>query len=174
MPALRRGEWEHLLSINSRSVLRAPECRRIALRKQRIKLEEYLDRGLGECFLRNPQIATFAGDSDAAVYHGERFQMLAWAIMPNHVHALIEVGEVPLSEILQNWKSIVAVEANKSLGRAGRFWQPEYWDRFMRGQEQKQKAVHYIENNPVKARLCRAPEEWPFSSATFVTLKHEN
>ena len=37
----------------------------------------------------------------------------------------------------------------------------------MRNEEQKRKAIHYIENNPVKAKLCRSSEEWPFSSARF-------
>jgi hypothetical protein len=37
----------------------------------------------------------------------------------------------------------------------------------MRDEAQKIKAIRYIENNPVKAKLCRAPEEWPFSSARF-------
>lgn len=100
-------------------------------------------------------------------HHGRHFRMLAWGIMPNHVHALIEVGSVPLSRIVQNWKSITAVAANKLLARPGRFWQPEYWDRFRRNEEQTRKAICYIENNPVKARLCRPPEEWPFSSARF-------
>jgi REP element-mobilizing transposase RayT len=100
-------------------------------------------------------------------HHGQRFKMLAWVVMPNHVHALIEVGRVPLSKVVQNWKSMVAVEANKLLGRMGRFWQPEYWDHYMRDEAQARKAVRYIENNPVKAKLCRAPEDWPFSSARF-------
>ncbi len=47
--------------------------------------------------------------------------------MPNHVHALIKVGNVPLSKIIQNWKSIVAVKANQLLGRTGDFWQLDYW-----------------------------------------------
>ena len=37
----------------------------------------------------------------------------------------------------------------------------------MRDEAQKIRAIHYIENNPVKVKLCRAPEEWPFSSARF-------
>ncbi len=37
----------------------------------------------------------------------------------------------------------------------------------MRDEEQTAKAVRYIENNPVKARLCRVPEDWVFSSARF-------
>ena len=37
----------------------------------------------------------------------------------------------------------------------------------MRNEEQEHKAVHYIENNPVKAQLSRVPEDWAFSSAKF-------
>ncbi len=175
MPASQRGEWEHLIAIFGRSDAprssisgdaSLPGAQNIALREQRIKLEEYLDRGLGECFLRDPRIAALA-ESAMLHHHGQRFRMLAWVVMPNHVHALVEVWTVPLSKIVQNWKSIISVQANKLLGRTGRFWQPEYWDRFMRDAGQALKAIHYIENNPVKASLCRSPEAWPFSSARF-------
>jgi REP element-mobilizing transposase RayT len=168
MPASRRGEWEYLLAISRSNAPRSGDshvgAQSIALREQRMKLEEYLDRGLGECLLRDPRIAALT-ESALLHHHGQRFKMLAWVVMPNHVHALIEVGPVPLSKVVQNWKSIVAVDANKLLGRMGRFWQPEYWDRYMRDAEQTLKAVRYIENNPVKAKLCRAPEDWTFSSA---------
>jgi len=46
-------------------------------------------------------------------------------------------------------------------------WQREYWDTFMRNEEQERKDIQYIENNPVKAKLCRAAKEWLFSSARF-------
>jgi hypothetical protein len=46
-------------------------------------------------------------------------------------------------------------------------WQREYWDTFMRDGEQERKAVRYIENNPVKAGLCRVDKKWPFNSARF-------
>ena len=175
MPASRRGGWEHLLFHNARSIAprsgtsghpSQPGAQSFALREQRIKLEVYLDRGLGECFLRDPRIAAL---TEIAMFHhhGRRFRMLAWVIMPNHVHTLIEIGTVPLSKIVQNWKSIVAVEANKLLKRTGSFWQPEYWDHFMRDAEKTPKAIRYVENNPVRANLCRLPEEWPFSSARF-------
>jgi REP element-mobilizing transposase RayT len=166
LPASQRGEWEHLLKLDTRSDAPRSGAQSIALREQRIKLEEYLDRGLGECFLRDPRIAALT-ETAMLHHHGRRFQILAWIIMPNHIHALLEIGQVPLSKIVQNWKSLVAVEGNKLLGRIGRFWQPEYWDRFMRDEEQRHKAIRYIENNPVKANLCRIPEEWPFSSARF-------
>ena len=182
MPASRRSEWEHLLAIAARTnaprssagarSIASPdnearaEAHQDAAREQRIKLENYLDCGLGECFLRDPRIAALM-ETALRFHHGARFDLLAWVVMPNHVHALIKVGDTPLSDIIQNWKSIVAVKANKLLGRTGDFWQLDYWDTFMRNEAQKLKAIRYIENNPVKAKLCRAPEAWPFSSARF-------
>jgi len=46
-------------------------------------------------------------------------------------------------------------------------WEREYWDTFMRDEEQEKTAVRYIESNPVKAKLCRTAEDWSFSSARF-------
>ena len=185
MPESRRGEWEHLLRVfrlnegdersrNPRSdaprsgaqSIALRERREAALREQRKRLEDYLDRGYGQCHLRDSRIATHV-ERAILFHHAQRFSILAWAVMPNHLHVLVEIWQTPLSKVLQNWKSITAVEANKSLDRQGTFWQPEYWDRFMRDEEQVRRAIRYIENNPVKARLCRAPQDWPFSSVRF-------
>ena len=174
MPESRRGEWEHLLKISeadTRSDAPRSGAQSIALReaedrKRRTKLEEYLDRGHGECHLQVPQIAAWI-ENAILHHHNQRFRLLAWVVMPNHVHVLVEVWQTPLARILQNWKSITAVEANRMLGCTGTFWQPEYWDRFMRSEEQLRKAIRYIENNPVKAGLCSHATEWRCSSARF-------
>jgi putative DNA methylase len=72
-----------------------------------------------------------------------------------------------LSDILQSLKSYTANEANKLLHRRGQFWQPESFDRWVRDANHFAKVIAYIENNPVKARLCKKPEDWPYSSAWF-------
>jgi hypothetical protein len=46
-------------------------------------------------------------------------------------------------------------------------WEREYWDTFMHDEAQERKAIRYIDNNPLKAKLCRMPEDWSFSSAQF-------
>jgi putative DNA methylase len=153
MPASRRHEWAELLKIEDE-------------RERRIKIEEYLDAGHGECHLRQQEIASVIQEN-LLRFDGIRYRLLAWVIMPNHVHALIEMQETPLATIVRSWKSYTANEANRLLGRAGTFWQPEYFDRYMRDQEHLAKAIRYIENNPVKARLVRLPAEWPFGSAHF-------
>ena len=153
LPTSRRGEWEHLLKIED-------------ARARRKELESYLDRGVGECWLRSPRVAECVEEA-MRFHHGDRYELLAWCVMPNHVHVLVHVCDWPLAKMLQNWKSISAIAANKVLKRSGAFWQREYWDTFMRSEEQEKTAVRYIESNPVKAKLCRASEDWPFSSARF-------
>ena len=98
---------------------------------------------------------------------GVQYRLLAWVVMPNHVHALIEVWQNPLPEILKNWKSYTAKVANHILGREGTFWQDDYFDRYIRDEEHYRRAVLYIENNPVKAGLVRLAAHWPWSSPHF-------
>lgn len=66
---------------------------------------------------------------------------------------------------MKGLKGYTSNQANKMLGRTGRFWQPDYFDRYIRDPEHFWKTVEYIANNPVKAGLCREPSDWAFSSA---------
>jgi REP element-mobilizing transposase RayT len=124
-----------------------------------------LDCGHGRGDLAVPQIARTIEDTMLR-FDGDRYALIAWCVMPNHVHALIEtrMGH-RLDRVLHSWKSFTAHFANRFLGRTGRFWAPEYFDRFMRDDTQLGKTVAYIEANPVSAGLCGDPSEWPFSSA---------
>ena len=70
-----------------------------------------------------------------------------------------------LAEVVQAWKSVTSHVINRSERRRGALWRREYFDRFMRSEEQFTWTVAYVENNPVVAGLVQAPEEWPFSSA---------
>ena len=86
--------------------------------------------------------------------------------MPNHVHLLLKVLEgYSLSQVMHSVKGFTATEANKMLGRAGKFWSPDYFDRFIRDQIHFSRARKYIEENPVKAGLCGSPAEWRWGSA---------
>lgn len=151
LPASLRHEWGALLAL-------ADE------REKRLKLETYLDKGHGECHLRQPEIAAIVQEN-LLHFDGERYRVIAWCIMPNHVHAVIEVRQTPLAELLHSWKSYTSKAANKVLGRAGHFWQDEYFDRYIRDEAHLRKAIRYTENNPVKAGLTREPAAWPWSSA---------
>jgi len=133
----------------------------------RRRIELYLDQGYGECHLKRPGVAELVQRS-LLFFDRDRYRLSAWVIMPNHVHALITPRPgYELSRILQSLKSYTANEANKVLRRRGRFWQQESFDRYIRDSNHFVSVVRYIENNPVKARLCERPEDWPYSSAWF-------
>jgi REP element-mobilizing transposase RayT len=135
-----------------------------ALRK---RIEIFLDQGYGACWLRNPVVANSVQNS-FLFFDGVRYQLTAWVVMPNHAHLLLTPHtEQELSAILQSLKSYTANEANKILLRKGQFWQPESFDRRIRDANHFAKTIAYIENNPVKARLCKKAEDWPYSSAWF-------
>jgi REP-associated tyrosine transposase len=152
-PESLRSEWEHLLKIEDD-------------REQRKQLESYLDKGRGDCFLLRPQIAQLV-EENFRQFSGNRYELRAWVVMPNHVHVLFKVETVSMSEIVGGWKRHTGRLANKLLGREGAFWSGDYFDTFMRDAEHERRAIRYIENNPTKARLVLGPKEWPRSSARF-------
>ena len=130
------------------------------------RIARYEDAGRGECHLWRPEIAALVRDA-LLKFNGERYELLAWCVMPNHVHVLIKQKRgFPLAEIAKSWKVFTAREANTILGRTGQFWMREYHDRRIRDEEHMNRAIVYIENNPVKAGLCERPEDWAWSSAT--------
>jgi len=129
--------------------------------------DEMLDRGWGSCWLRSAEIAEIVENAFMA-FDSTRYRLHAWTVMPNHVHVLFTVlPEHSLGEIVSSWKRYTAREANSRLCRGGRFWQADYWDRFVRNEAHFEAAVTYIDQNPVKARLVTADYLWPHGSARF-------
>jgi putative DNA methylase len=133
--------------------------------ERRKRIEAWLDAGHGSCWLRDSKVAAIV---EGALLHfdGQRYRLLAWVVMPNHVHVLVELSEeVRLPDLLHSWKSFTAIEANRILGRSGIFWMPEYFDRYIRDEKHLANAVSYIHENPVKAKLVARVEDWRWSSA---------
>lgn len=119
-----------------------------------------LDEGHGACLLGEPAHAARVQDV-LLNRDGLDYRLLAWVIMPNHVHAVIEtMAHCPLARVVGAWKSVTA----RRLGR-GRIWQPDYFDRFVRDDRHLAAVIAYVEQNPVKAGLCLDPQGWMWGSA---------
>ncbi len=129
------------------------------------RIARYGDLGRGACWLKE----TFIGNlTEEALLHfdGQRYKLIAWCVMPNHLHTLIESFQgFSIGNIVKSWKSYTGNRANLYLNRQGRFWQVDYYDRYIRDSNHFYNCIKYIENNPVKAGLCLHPEDWPWSSA---------
>ena len=163
-------------------------------RRRRERIDAYLDAGHGSCVLARPECAQIVIDNWQH-FDGQRYRLLAWVVMPNHVHVLIEtLPGWPLDSILHSWKSytskriLALLENDRPAGRqrslageppalpggppavpgrqAQQLWQREYWDRCVRDERHYAAVIDYIHHNPVKAGLAPTPEAWPFSSAS--------
>jgi REP element-mobilizing transposase RayT len=146
-----------------RAVVMARKDETFAAHRRRVAAA--LDAGHGGCLLRDPALAEIV---EAALLHGvgAGYQLFAWVIMPNHVHALIApMADNRLADIVHAWKSWTAKAINRRRGASGSVWQREYFDRFIRDDPHFAAAVAYIEENPVKAGLAAQPADWRFGSA---------
>ena len=130
------------------------------------RVDRFLDRGDGECWLREPRFADLVA-STLKYFDGERYRLLAWSIMPNHVHAVLQpAGGHELSQVLHSWKRHSARQANQLLKRTGSFWQVEYYDHLVRDAEDLWRQAEYAEGNPRRAGL----EVWKWAGIDRVAL----
>lgn len=115
--------------------------------------ERWLDKGFGACEFRNPEIVKLMRDS-LINFQDDRYFVSCYVIMPNHVHAILKpLGNHELEVILKHMKGYVARQANQILGRSGRLWAQESYDRIIRDAEHLYRVVQYIGRNPANARL---------------------
>ena len=150
-PVMRRPEWE--------MILRDPDNS-----SKRRKLEAWLDRGHGERWLRRRDAAELV-TKVLLEADGQDYRMQAWVIMPNHVHLVVDIWEVPLTKLVHGWKGSASRLANALLHRGGKFWHEDYYDTLVRDEAHLKRAVRYTEQNPVKAFLAKTARQWPWSSA---------
>ena len=153
--------WKNELALTGKEAASDPRCAEL-----RDRIERYAGQGHGACWLRDGRVAD---QVENALLHfdGVRYRLLAWVIMPNHVHALIgTMLGFPLEGVMHSWKSFTAKKINRILGRSGQVWEQDYFDRYIRDEKHLATVVDYIEQNPVKAGLVDSAHEWRWSSAT--------
>lgn len=132
-----------------------------------------------------PAVAHLANDKLASIvqealffFAGTRYDLLAFVVMPSHFHWVFQPlpswtetlepdGRTPRERIMHGIKRHTARECNRLLGLQGPFWQAESYDHWVRDVDELERIVHYVENNPVKAKLCEEATKWRFGSAAY-------
>ncbi len=116
-------------------------------------IEQFLDSGAGACHLQKPVIAEEMANA-LRHFDEQHYRLCAWCVMPNHVHVVARLFPGKnLAVVVHSWKSFSAKRANRILGAHGAFWQREYYDHLIRGEEEFERAVRYVAENPAKANL---------------------
>jgi REP element-mobilizing transposase RayT len=154
LPSAVKGRLAEIHA-NLRSIDPQCEAFRQLQRKYFLSMEKYLDVGQGFA----PFQITAACNSCLTALQAmetEGWQVGEATLMPNHIHLIIRRMDSThsMKEILHRFKGRSARAANLALNRKGKFWQQDWFDRWMRHEGELLKTVNYIRNNPVKAKLC--------------------
>jgi REP element-mobilizing transposase RayT len=87
---------------------------------------------------------------------------LAFVVMPDHLHWLMQLGQGELSSVVGRVKSVSA----RRLGRP--VWQAGYHDRAVRREEDLPAIARYVVNNPVRAGLVTRAGDYPHWDAVWL------
>ena len=98
----------------------------------------------------------------------ERVSSLAFVVMPDHVHWLIQLRNESLDKIIQAFKGITARKVNQHLEQQGRFWQSGYHDHAVRKEEDLADIARYIVANPLRAGLVTKIGDYSLWDAVWV------
>jgi putative transposase len=135
--------------------------------QRRRMADETLDRSRdGNLFCDATCAAAF--EEQLLHFDGERYDVLAWCIMPNHIHVVMcMLGSETLGQVVRSWKVLTTSAINRHFATTGPVFAKDYFDRFMRNGSQTERTLFYVENNPVAAGFCVEPAQWRFSSAWY-------
>ena len=95
-------------------------------------------------------------------------KLLAWVLMPDHLHYLVQLESGSLSDFMQQLKSHTAISFNRALKRTGKVWQSGYHDHALRRDEDLKTAARYLVANPVRAGRVRSVRDYPFWNAAWL------
>ncbi|QDH65365.1 MULTISPECIES: transposase [Pseudomonas] len=86
---------------------------------------------------------------------------LAFVVMPDHMHWLVQLHERTLAELMCRIKSRSSLTVNGALGRKGRLWQKGYHDRGVRREADLKDFARYVVCNPIRAGLVSRVHDYP-------------
>ncbi len=94
--------------------------------------------------------------------------LIAWVIMPDHVHVLLQLAQHPLASVVQQVKGRSARSVNELAGREGPLWQRGYHEHAVRRNEDLVELARYVVMNPVRAGLVARLVDYPFWNASWL------
>lgn len=95
-------------------------------------------------------------------------RLIAYVLMPNHLHLVVQQSDEPLSALMQPLLRRIALLVQKRHGSEGHVFERRYRDRPCLDAEHARNAIVYTHLNPVRAGICGdATEHWPSSAAAY-------
>ena len=95
-------------------------------------------------------------------------ETLAWVLMPDHLHWLLQLGDATLGEVVGSMKSRSARAVNARLARMGNVWQKGFHDHAVRAEEDLRALARYVLANPLRAGLVKRIGDYPLWDAHWL------
>ncbi|WP_085699392.1 transposase [Pseudomonas sp. B26(2017)] len=118
-------------------------------------------------FFRGYMLGRLVADQFQSAQEQGLVDSLAWVVMPDHLHWLINLKQGSLRELMQKTKSLSARAVNLSAGRSGSIWQPGFHDHALRRDEDLVKMAWYVVANPLRAGLVKKLAQYPLWDAVW-------
>ena len=158
------------------------------LHKRFEDFEDHLDLfSYGQCHLKKLEVANILSKKILS-FNGLYYTLLAYSIMPNHVHMIVDTSiqlnkdwnyeneEIPKDYIQVNsWMQLIkggsSFLINKNLNRSGKLWASESYDHFIRNEKELEIKYRYTLENPTRASL---PNEYSQMPYLYNYIEHSN
>jgi len=116
-------------------------------KEKQLHIDEYLDTSTNGAYLKDDILKYLF---EFLISHNKKlYELVAFCIMNNHVHILFKPLE-RLSKVMQMIKGASAKKINELLGKNGKFWADDYYDKVIRDEKHFWIVYEYIKNNSLK------------------------
>ena len=132
-------------------VIKMQQNERIVTKIKQYEIDKYLDTSHKGSYFYDELIDKMREillEKDTILY-----EVVVFVIMPNHIHIVIKQLD-DLVKIVKYIKGKSAIQANKFLGKKGKFWLDGYFDKAIRDEKHFNTVCEYVLNNPIKANLA--------------------
>ena len=102
------------------------------------------------------------------VHDSGQVNSLAWVIMPDYFHWLLDLNGPTLPDVMRQTKSRSTLSINNARGSREKFWQRGYHDRAVRAEDDIRKMARYIVANPLRAGLVERIGDYPLWDAVWL------
>jgi REP element-mobilizing transposase RayT len=93
---------------------------------------------------------------------------LSWILMPDHFHGILRLGNSSLGQTISHLKGITSKRINENFNQQGSIWQPAYYERALRIEDDRKNIARYIILNPLRAGLVKNVREYPYWNSIWL------
>ncbi len=125
----------------------------------------------------NERKAIYRDDADFQLFLStlaevcDRFNWVvhSFCLMTNHYHLVVETPDGNLSAGMRQLNGVYTVRFNRKYGRSGHLFQGRYKSIIVDKDSYLMELSRYVVLNPVRAKMVKSPDEWPWSSYCYTT-----